>query len=97
MKNGTIAGWMVSSALVLALVGCEPTKLVEEVRSVDWYVSHDAERAEQIAQCKTNPALLDATPNCVNASRAEHEALAATKWAKESEGKGVRTTPPVTR
>lgn len=87
---------MASSALfVLVLAGCEPTSPVETVRSVDWYAEHDVERAEQLVKCTTNPLLLDATPDCVNASRAENRVKAATKLAPENEG--VRTTPTVTR
>jgi len=95
MKKRTTIFWIAPSALLVwALTGCEPTdRVVENVRTVDWYATHDVEPAEQLAKCMTNPPLLDATPDCVNASRAENRVKASTTWGTESEG--VRTTPPL--
>jgi hypothetical protein len=58
----------VSAALMLNLIGCEKA---EEVRTVEWYREHKAERQEQIKKCSNNPGQLAATPNCMNAGQAE--------------------------
>lgn len=76
------------------LAGCETRNTGEEVRSVDWYESNDTERAAKLTECMANPGTLDATSNCVNASRAENNVKAEAKWGTGSEG--VRTTPPIT-
>ena len=81
--------------LIAMLAGCESRREQEDVRSVDWYEQHAAERAAKLNECMTNPRKIDATPDCVNASRAENNAKAATKWATPDEG--VRTEPPISR
>lgn len=75
--------------LFTVLAGCDTRQPHEEVRPVDWYESNPAERAAKLEECKSNPGKLDATPNCVNASRAENNVKAAAKWGTEKEG--VRT------
>ena len=92
MKQKTLV-ILASALLVLALTGCETRQTAEEVRPVDWYVKHETERAAKLAECKSKPGILDATPNCVHASRAENEAKGEAKWGTEKEG--VRTEPPV--
>lgn len=92
-QKGFIVSAAANALLVSALAGCEgrePPK--EEVRPVDWYVKNESERAAKLIECQSKPGILDATPNCVNASRAENEAKAPTQWATEKEG--VRTEPP---
>jgi hypothetical protein len=91
-KNLSVSA-AVGALLISALVGCDTREPKEEVRPVDWYVEHEAERAAQLMECRSNPKILDATPNCVNASRAENEAKAQTKWGTSNEE--VRTVPPV--
>lgn len=93
-KKIAIVSLAASVLLVSMLAGCDTRNQGEEVRSVDWYESHDTERAAKLTECMANPGTLDGTPNCVNASRAENSAKAGAKWGTESEG--VRTTPPIT-
>lgn len=52
----------------IALVGCKDN---DPVQTVDWYKAHATERATMLAKCKANPGELAASPNCINASRAE--------------------------
>lgn len=83
----------VCALLIAMLAGCETREAQEDVRPVDWYESHPTERAAKLNECMTNPRKLDATPDCVNASRAENNVKAATKWATPDEG--VRTEPSI--
>lgn len=94
-KKVTAVSVAAGTLMTLILSGCENRELPGEVRTVDWYEAHDTERAETLAECQTSPRSLDATPDCVNASRAENNVKAATKWGTESEG--VRTTPPIVK
>ena len=59
-----------SIALVVAavLAGCGENT---PVQTVDWYKANAPERAAMLAKCKANPGELAASPNCINASRAE--------------------------
>lgn len=90
-KTVTAATMAVGALLITTLSGCETHQPQEEVRPVDWYEAHDAERAAKLDECKSSPRHTDATPNCVNASRAENNVKANTKWGTSSEG--VRTEP----
>ena len=90
--NAGIALAAASALLGSMLTGCEDRKM-EEVRNVDWYEANKAERAAKLTECMSNPGKLDATPNCINASRAENNVKAGTKWGTESEG--VRTPASV--
>ena len=91
--NAAIAFAAASALLGSILAGCEDRKMGEEVRNVGWYEANKAERAAKLTECMSNPGKLDATPNCINASRAENNAKAGTKWGTESEG--VRTPASV--
>ena len=82
-----------SGLLIAMLAGCDTRDVQEDVRSVDWYESHATERAAKLKDCMTNPRKLDATPDCVNASRAENNVKAATEWGTSDEG--VRTEPSI--
>lgn len=94
MKKSVIAVPVAASVILISiLTGCETRSTPDEVRPVDWYEAHDAERAAKLADCMTNPRTLDATPDCINASRAENNVKANTKWGTSDEG--VRTTPPI--
>ena len=96
MREKTAVVSLGAGALLIAmLAGCESRREQEDVRSVDWYETHAAERAEKLKECMTSPRTLDATPDCVNASRAENNVKAATTWATPDEG--VRTEPPIGR
>ena len=59
-----------SIVLIVAavLAGCGENT---PVQTVDWYKAHDTERKAMIAKCKANPGELAASPNCINANRAE--------------------------
>lgn len=74
--------------VALGLSGCNDRRAEDEVRSVDWYQANKDERTAKLAQCKSNPDN-DATPNCINASRAENDSKSATDWEKGKED--VRT------
>ena len=65
--------------VALGLSGCDDRRAEDEVRSVDWYQANKDERTAKLAQCKSNPDN-DATPNCINASRAENDSKSATDW-----------------
>ncbi|MDP1593298.1 MAG: EexN family lipoprotein [Gallionella sp.] len=52
----------------IALVGCKDN---DPVQTVDWYKANAPERAAMRAKCKDNPGELAASPNCINANRAE--------------------------
>src|SRR5688500_7588275 len=94
MKKSVIAVPVAASMILISiLAGCETRSTPDEVRPVDWYEAHDAERAAKLADCMTNPRTLDATPDCINASRAENNVKANTKWATPDEG--VRTEPSI--
>ncbi len=89
----TIISVGMSGCVIAILAGCGTRPEQEDVRSVDWYESHATERAAKLKDCMTSPGTLDATPDCVNASRAENNIKAATKWATPDEG--VRTEPSI--
>jgi len=61
-----------SIALVVAVVlaGCGETT---PIQTVAWYKQHDTEREEMIAKCTDNPGELAASPNCINAQKAQNE------------------------
>jgi hypothetical protein len=93
-QNAFIVRAVANVLLIAALAGCEgrePPK--EEVRPVDWWLKHESDRAEKLVECQSKPGIIDATPNCVNASRAENEAKAPTEWGTPKDG--VRTEPPL--
>lgn len=53
---------------VVALVSCKDN---DPVQTVDWYKANAPERSAMLAKCKANPGELAASPNCINANRAE--------------------------
>ncbi|MCO5055463.1 EexN family lipoprotein [Thermomonas sp.] len=55
-------------ALCGILSACHPT---EPTRSVEWFKENRPALKETIARCNGNPGELAATPNCINASRAQ--------------------------
>lgn len=87
---------VVALSLVL-LVGCEPRDQIDKVRSVEWYQTYDNERSKKLAECKENPAKLDGTPDCVNASLAENNLQDATIWHEDSDEDNIRVEPPITQ
>jgi len=51
-----------------ALTGCNEK---DPVQTVDYYKANAPERAAMRDKCKANPGELAASPNCINANRAE--------------------------
>jgi hypothetical protein len=74
----------------VALPGCKESAPVEVVQTVEWYKANKIERANVLAKCQSNPSQLAATPNCVNASRAD----SASTWS--AKGGGIRPIMPLT-
>lgn len=64
---------LVMSGTLSLLTGCKDEKPPEVVQTVDWYKANKPERMEMLKKCKNNPGELAATPNCMNASRAESQ------------------------
>jgi hypothetical protein len=62
--------YALAATMLLPLAACKDEASTEEVLTVDWYKSHDAERDTKIAECKNNPGQLMSTPNCINAIEA---------------------------
>lgn len=62
---------IITIAVTAALVGCSDAGKGEDVKSVDWYKEHTAERAAKIKECNNNPGELKLTPNCINAKKAQ--------------------------
>lgn len=82
---------LVVAGTLSMLAGCKEDKPAEEVvQTVEWYKAHKTERAEVLAKCKSNPGELAATPNCVNASRAD----SSTTWS--AKGGGISPVKPLT-
>ncbi|WP_281661162.1 EexN family lipoprotein [Microvirgula aerodenitrificans] len=86
MKKSTAL--LVVAGTLSILAGCNE-KQAEVVQSVDWYKAHKAERAGMMAKCKANPGELAATPNCVNAGRAD----SAVTWGAKG---GAISVKPLT-
>lgn len=92
MKKLTVL--LVLAGTLSMLGGCKEDKPAEVpadvVQTVDWYKANKAERADVLAKCKANPGELAATPNCVNASRAD----SSSTWS--AKGGGVSPVKPLT-
>lgn len=58
------------AVLVSALAGCSENT---PVQSVDWYKANESERTAMIGKCKANPGELEASANCMNATKAANE------------------------
>lgn len=78
---------MLAAAATLALASCKEDKPQEVVQTVEWFKEHKAEREAQLAKCKLNPGDLAATPNCVNASRAD----SSSTWS--ARGGAIKVAP----
>lgn len=61
----------------------------QEVRGVEWYRQHPAERSAVTRRCVDNPGQLERTPDCINAERAS---LAAKADAMAGIGAGAGGT-----
>ena len=82
-------------ALAVLLAGCELRETEDEVRPAEWYESHPSEREKMLAECMSSASHRDASPDCVNASRAENNAKNSTRWGTPKED--VRTEPLISR
>lgn len=81
------AGVLSMLAGVSLLTGCKEDK---PVQTTEWYKEHNAERQAMLEECKANPGELAATPNCVNASRAD----SSKTWS--ARGAGIKPVAPLT-
>ena len=96
MKQTLLVIAAASALLVSTLAGCETREPQEEVRTVDWYVAHEAERTAKLAECRSrrgkahgcDAELHQRQPRGKRGKRGE-------KWGTEKEG--VRTEPPGSR
>ena len=60
-----------SALLLLAAVVLAGCNEKDPVQTVDWYKTNAPARAAMLTKCKANPGELAASPNCINANRAE--------------------------
>lgn len=74
MKKFTV--FLVIAGTLSILAGCKKEKPGEVVQTVEWFKANEAERTDTLAKCTSNPGELAATPNCINASRAQ----SSTTW-----------------
>ncbi len=63
--------WSVATTLALMLTGCFEKE--KATLDVEWYKTHDSERAAKLKECSNDPGTLKDTPNCVNAVEAERQ------------------------
>ena len=64
---------IISIIILLSLCGCNKENQLpkkEDVKTVDWYLSHKDELNKQIKICTSNPGELENSPNCINAKSA---------------------------
>lgn len=87
MKNAKL---LVAVLLLAGIAGCKRDEPAGQVHTVEWYKEHQAERLGMLAKCRDNPGKLGATPNCVNAARAD----SATTWG--ARGGGVKVPVALT-
>jgi predicted Fe-S protein YdhL (DUF1289 family) len=59
----------------------------EAVQTVEWYKAHNTERNTVLTKCRNNPGSIGATPNCINASRADSSNI----WA--ARGGAIKLAP----
>lgn len=85
MKRFTVL--LVIAGTLSMFAGCKEDEVVQTVK---WYKTHKTERAKVLTNCETNPGELAATPNCVNASRAD----SSTTWS--AKGGGISPVKPLT-
>ncbi|MET0321498.1 MAG: EexN family lipoprotein [Duganella sp.] len=86
MKKTTAVLAVAALAILAILAGCQKDNPAEVVQTVDWYKANKEERVKVVAKCKNNPGELAATPNCINASRAD----ASMVWSSR---KGIQVKP----
>lgn len=68
--------------IIVALVsGCNKEREIlntEEIKTVDWYLSHREEMNKQMEKCISNPGKYDSTANCINAKAASLQSQTGT-------------------
>ena len=74
-------GFIVMTGILSA---CHPT---EPTHSVEWFKENRPALKDALAKCNSNPGELAATPNCINASRAQGDIA----WG--AKGGGVKVEP----
>jgi hypothetical protein len=86
--------FLIAAGALSILAGCNENKnnsvVPETVQTVDWYKTHTSERDTVLAKCRANPGETAASPNCINATRAD----SATTWG--AKGAGVKPVAPLT-
>lgn len=80
---------MFAVAVALVLTGCKEDKPQEVVQTVEWFKAHKIERDAQLAKCNSNPGELAATPNCINAAKADSDVT----WGSRG---GIKAPAPLT-
>lgn len=69
--------YAIAGLLGLGLASCSAP---EPSRDVAFYRDHATERAAEMAKCRNNPGQLEKTPNCLNALRADADAVSEKAW-----------------
>jgi len=59
---------LILAAVAAFLAGCNDA---EPVQTVEWFKAHKEEREATRKRCHDNPGQLAATPNCINADKAQ--------------------------
>ena len=75
-RTPLIAALLAASAA--ALTGCNSETKTQDVtetdvKTVNWYMEHEAERTAMLEKCDNNPGELLGTPDCLNADEAERK------------------------
>jgi hypothetical protein len=91
MKKTAVMMLVAIAVAALPLTGCKEDKPQEVVQTVEWFKKHKTEREAQLAKCKSNPGELAATPNCINASRAD----SSSTWS--ARGGAIKVAPLIGR
>lgn len=76
-RHGKVAYW----AALAAAAACV-TPAYADTHTVSWFLGHEADRKEMVAQCDNDPGTAKYTPNCTNALeaslRSHHSSLPPT-------------------
>ena len=68
---------LTASAALAALAACSPA---EPAHDIAYYRDHPTERAAKMTACRNDQGRLAASPNCINALRADSEAESKRFW-----------------
>lgn len=86
MKNKSLPIITFLAAAVIAGCNEENKKSVEEVKTVDYYMTNKDEMKEVLKKCNNNPGELALTPNCINAGKADNKLV----WSSRG---GIKVKP----